>query len=318
MSDPVIVAQALSVVYGRKAVLDKIELQVEAGEVYAVLGRNGVGKSSLVRCLLGLQAPTRGTAALFGKPSWQHRAELMARLGVVPEEPDAPPDWTPQALAQLCSQLYPRWESQPFAARLQRFEVPQNVPMEQLSRGQKTLVMLALALAPAPALLILDDPTLGLDAVARRMVLEELVDELAERGTTVLITTHDLAGVEGLASRVAFLDRGRLCIDEPLETLKGRFRRLTYHRAAAGGDAKRPNGLSQPLSGEAIEQLITSFLPLKITDRGRWVEAVVSNFEPGAVTRLGSALQADQPLSLEEIFIAVTGDGLALQPEVVR
>ena len=115
-------------------------------------------------------------------------------------------------------------------ARLERTRVPVDVPFGQLSKGQKGAVMLALALGHAPELLVLDDPTLGLDVVARRMLYDELIGELADRGTTVLLTTHDLAGVEVLADRVGILNGAKLVVDESLDALKGRFRRIRCGR----------------------------------------------------------------------------------------
>jgi ABC-2 type transport system ATP-binding protein len=104
--------------------------------------------------------------------------------------------------------------------RLERLQVPLRTPFRQLSKGQKGAVMLALALGHDPELLVLDDPTLGLDVVARRLVFGELIGELADRGTTVLVTTHDLAGVEGIADRVGILRGGRLVLAGALEALK--------------------------------------------------------------------------------------------------
>src|SRR6185436_5289208 len=107
--------------------------------------------------------------------------------------------------------------------RLDRFAVPSEVPFRSLSKGQKGAVMLALALAHAPELLVLDDPTLGLDVVARDAVFNEVIGELADRGTTILITTHDLAAIEGIADRVGMLREGRLVLDESLEAVKERY-----------------------------------------------------------------------------------------------
>ncbi|MEO1086989.1 MAG: ABC transporter ATP-binding protein, partial [Acidobacteriota bacterium] len=244
----------LHVRYGKSVVLDGVDLRLRAGEAVALVGRNGVGKSSLVRCLLGQQKPWRGAVELFGADVWRRRASLMQRCGVVPEEGDAPPAMSARQLARFSASLYPRWDMGGFVGRLERFAVPLTTPFGQLSRGQKTQVMFALALAPSPDFLILDDPTLGLDAVARRSVFEELVDELAERGTTLFFTSHDLPGIESVATRVAVLSGGSLLVDEDLESLKGRhlgvhqqpavapFERLQVfvHEQRAAGEHRHP------------------------------------------------------------------------------
>src|ERR1019366_6587505 len=165
--------------------LEEISFSIPRGSVYALLGRNGAGKSSLVRCLLGQQKPTAGSCALFGGDSWKTRGRAMAKVGVVPEDPDAPPSMTARQLSAFCAKVYPSWDGPSVEARLARFGVPTGTTYGSLSKGQRALVALALALPSSPELLVLDAPTLGLDAVARRAFFEELVGELADRGTTV-------------------------------------------------------------------------------------------------------------------------------------
>jgi len=224
-SPPPIEIASLHVRYGRKAVLSGVSLTVPRGSVTALLGRNGTGKSSLIRCLLGEQKATAGTVSLFGRDVWRERKSLLHRVGVVPEQPDAPPELSARRLATFCSSLYPRWDDVAFAARLDRFGVSAEQPFGKLSKGQKGAVMLALALGHSPELLILDDPTLGLDVVARHEVFREVIGDLADRDTTVLLTSHDLLGVEGVADRVAILKDGILVVNEALEPLKERFAR---------------------------------------------------------------------------------------------
>jgi ABC-2 type transport system ATP-binding protein len=144
----------------------------------------------------------------------------MARVGVVPEEPDAPPEMTARQLSALCARLQVRWDAPSVADRLRRFEVPVDRPFGSLSKGQKGAVMLALALGHSPELLLLDDPTLGLDVVARDAVFQEVIGDLADRGTTVFVSTHDLRAIEGIADHVAILHGGRLALAGALETLK--------------------------------------------------------------------------------------------------
>ena len=213
----------LSIRYGRTRVIEDVSFSVPAGCVYALLGRNGAGKSSLVRCLGGQQRASSGRAVLFGRDVWSDRVASMARVGVVPEEPDAPPELCSERLLALTGRLYPRWDEAATRERLRRFAIPMETRFARLSKGQKGAVQLALALGHAPELLILDDPTLGLDVVARDQVFGEVIGELADRGTTILITTHDLAAIEGIADRVGMLREGRLVLDESLEAVKERY-----------------------------------------------------------------------------------------------
>jgi ABC-2 type transport system ATP-binding protein len=287
MSEAVLALDQLTVRYGARTALDGVSLALRRGSVLALLGRNGAGKSSLVRCALGLQKPEAGRASLFGEDVWRHRARLLERVGVVPEEPDAPPDMTARELLAFCAALYPTWDGASAETRLRRFEVPLTTPFGKLSKGQKGAVMLALALGAWPELLVLDDPTLGLDVVARRALYDELIGDLADRGTSVLVTTHDLSGVEAIADHVAVLHGARLVVDEPMEDLKARFRRL---RGAGPFDW-------------------APFTPATVVERDWGREAIVSNFSEERLAQFALAAQGAEvevgALSLEEIFLAV-------------
>lgn len=291
--------EGLTVRYGRVTACAGVSLSVARGAVYALLGRNGAGKSSLVRCLLGQQKPSSGRAMLFGEDVWKARARLMARVGVVPEEPDAPPAMTARQIAGFCRRLYPSWDQAGVDRRLERFGVPPGVPFGRLSKGEKGEVMLAAALGHAPELLILDDPTLGLNAVSRKALYEELIGELADRGTTVFLTTQDLSGVEGIATRVGILKDGRLALDEEIETLKARFRRIRYGN---DGSAERA----------AYGTELDAFEAVRVKVRGWGIDAVVSNFAESRFEQfrmIDGVVDAEvSPMSLEEIFLAVVGE----------
>jgi ABC-type multidrug transport system ATPase subunit len=292
MSDaPVVAVDSVSVRYGRKVALSSVSLAVPSGSVYALLGRNGAGKSSLVRCLVGQQKPSAGRVALFGEDVWDSRAALMERVGIVSEEADAPPDMPVGRVADFCSRMYARWNGATVSARLERFSIDRAAKFGTLSKGQKKQVMLALALAMSPELLVLDDPTLGLDVVARKSLFDEVIGDMAERGTTTLVTTHDLGGIEALADRVAILKDGRLALDESIETLKSRFRRIRF--------ASAPVALSNG-----------SLMAASVTQWGNGTEAVVSNYDDVAFERFRSTTNVAEvsPMSLEEIFIAVAGE----------
>jgi ABC-2 type transport system ATP-binding protein len=217
---PALEADGLTIRYGRTTVVEGLSLAVPRGSVYALLGRNGAGKSTLLRVLLGQRPAASGRVLLLGEDPWRRRTRLMAKVGVVPEEPDAPPEMTPAQLSAFCGRLHARWDGGAVAERLRRFEVPLDRPFGSLSKGQRGAVSLALALGHTPELLLLDDPTLGLDVVARDAVFQEVIGDLADRGTTVFVTTHDLRAIEGIADHVAILHRGRLVLAGALEALK--------------------------------------------------------------------------------------------------
>lgn len=291
MTENAIVAQQVTVRYGRKPAVHDVSLAVANGSVYALLGRNGAGKSSLVRAILGLLRPAEGHVSILGRDVWKERASLMDRLGVVPEDPDAPPEMRVRDLAWFGSRLYSRWNQQAFDERIDRFAIASAVRHGDLSKGQKKQVSLAMALATSPELLILDDPTLGLDVVARKSFFEEVIADLSDRGLTVLITTHDLSAVETIADRVGILEGGQLVLDEELETLKSRFRRIRF--------AGPPVALEEAKLAAAM-----------VRPWGSGTEAVATNYDEPALERLRRQTRtADAaPLTLEEIFVATVGE----------
>lgn len=276
----VIDVRDVTIRYGRNVAADHVSFQVEQGSVYALLGRNGAGKSSLVRCIVGEQKPGSGVIALFGEDVWRDRVKLMERTGVVAEDADAPPEMRVDDIERFCSRVYAKWDSAAVAARLQRFGIDPRARFGALSKGQRKQVSLTMALASSPELVILDDPTLGLDVVARRSLFEEVVGELADRGITILITTHDLAGVEAIANRVGVLTSGKLVLDESIDDLKSRFRRV------------RMTGPS-PIEAKRVRAW------------GGGTEAVVDNYTDDF---RASNVAEIAPMSLEEIFIAVAGE----------
>ena len=284
---PVIHAADVTVRYGKRTAVDCVSLSVEPGAVYALLGRNGSGKSSLVRALLGQLRPATGHVSILGEDVWRNRKALMERVGVVPEDPDAPPEMRVGDLAWFSSRLYARWSQATFDERVSRFGIPSNACAGELSKGQKKQVSLALALATSPELLVLDDPTLGLDVVARKSLFEEVIADMADRGITVFITTHDLGAIESIADRVGVLKSGKLVLDEELETLRERFRRVRFAGAA-----------------EALPMTIASSRPW-----GNGTEAVVTNFDEELFEDFRTRVSAEAaPLALEEIFVAVAGE----------
>ena len=278
----------VAVHYGRTSVLDGVTFSVPKGTVFAILGRNGAGKSSLLRCLLGLQKPFRGQVRLLDQNPWSAQRALMRRTGVVPEEPDAPTHLTSPELARLCASFYDAWDGAAVDGQLKRMKIPPAVPFGSLSRGQKTATMLALALGHQPELLSLDDPTLGLDAVAKRMVVDELITTLAARGITVVIATHDLNTIERFAEHVVILGQHRLLLSETTESLKSRFRRI---RGPKGAD-------------------FSAFQTVRVLDYPWGREAIVTDFSDERFESWRAQQEGVEALSLslEEIFLATAGE----------
>ena len=297
-ADPLVVDH-LTVRYGKTTAVDDVSFSVAKSQVYALLGRNGAGKSSTIQCLVGQRRAAAGDCRLLGQDSWKKRRQIMARVCVVPETPDLPPGASAIELGRFLGRIRPVWHADDYQARLKRVGVPQKIPSQQLSKGQRRQLALAAALAAEPEVLILDDPTLGLDAVVRRTLLEELVGDLADRGTTILVTTHDLLGIEGIADRVGIMQNGKLVYDETMEGLKARFRRLRCVRH----------------EGTPVDAVRAALEPLDVAASrfvGAAVDAVIGSADHAAISGFKDAAGVSEieleSLSLEEIFVALCGD----------
>jgi ABC-2 type transport system ATP-binding protein len=285
MSEIPIQVSDLAIRYGRKTVVRDVTFQVPPGSVYGLLGRNGEGKTSIVHALLGQEPASSGSARLFGADSWRDRRRNMTRVAFVPEVPQVAPGVRVVDLLRFLRRVRPRWDEAAARRLLSDLGIADASPFGRLSRGQKTQLALITALACRPELLICDDPTLDLDAVARRELLDRLIVELAENGTTVFVTTHDLDVFAGVLDRVGILAGGRLLIDEELESLRGRYCRLESESPSAIGAAQVTE--MKPLIGE------------ESSSRGALVvTAFQESLRPPGVRAV--------PLSLEEIFVLVT------------
>ena len=290
MGEPLVAVRELSMGFGRKSVLNGVSLSVAESSVYVLLGRNGEGKTTLIRCLLGQLPAQSGGASILGRDAWRHRRTNLQRLAVVPESPRYAPGVRVRDLLRFLARVQPRWDHHSAQQRLAAIGIGSHAVCDTLSRGQKTQLALLTALASRPRLLVCDDPTLGLDPLAQRALLDELIVELAEHQTTVFVTTHDLATLGGLADRIGILHQGHLIVDEPADALRGRFRRLEFDSAESALAARRR---------------IASMEPLPTRPASRQHETVVSRYD-GSPALEGTRVAS---LSLEEIFVTLVGTG---------
>ncbi|RMG32093.1 MAG: ABC transporter ATP-binding protein [Planctomycetota bacterium] len=201
-------------------------LQAEEGTVVGLLGENGAGKTTAIRILLGLLRPDAGRSEVLGLDSQRHSRTIRQRVGYVSERPALYEWMTVEQLGWFASGFYDVPYLPRFRELIRQFDVPLGKRIRELSRGQRARVVLALALAHEPPLLVLDEPTAGLDAMARRDFLESVV-EVAAAGRTVLLSSHLIDDVERVADVVAILRSGRLVLVERVEELKRSVREVT-------------------------------------------------------------------------------------------
>jgi ABC-2 type transport system ATP-binding protein len=216
-----VVTHGLSKRYGRETALEHVDLRVPEGAVYVLVGVNGAGKSTLFKVLMNLERPDAGTAAVFGLDTGRNGAEVRAQVGYVPERQDAPyRSMTCARLLQHAAAYYPAWDHG-YADRLMAaLGVRPERRVGALSKGETRRLQLVLALAYRPSLLLLDEPTDGLDPVVRRRALALLAEHLADAPATVLVSTHHIHELESLADHIGVLRDGVLVAQMPRDELQ--------------------------------------------------------------------------------------------------
>ena len=208
--DYVIETRALSKRYGRKLALDNLDLRIPRGRIHAIVGANGAGKSTLFRILMGFLPPTSGEARILGKDSQALTPQDRGRIGFVNEEHTLPNWMRVSQVMAMQKHQYANWNQHAFDGVIGHYHVLPEQKVGQLSRGERAGFNLALALAQGPELLVLDEPTLGLDVVAKRAFLESLMYSNAADDCTVIYCSHQMEEIERVADNLIILERGQL------------------------------------------------------------------------------------------------------------
>ncbi|QGZ38380.1 ABC-2 type transport system ATP-binding protein [Pseudoduganella flava] len=232
MNPPILTLRGVRKSFGNHAALTGVDWQIGQGKVIGLLGRNGAGKSTLMECMLGLREIDDGAIALFGEPVDALSEAARARIGYVPQKSDLFEWLTPDQLLAYFRTLYPHWNEAKVEHLLGRWGfdgAARSRKIGNLSGGQQQRLSIIRALAHEPDLLVLDEPVAGLDPMGRRDFLRELVNDVVERGTTVVFSTHILSDLERVAMDVAFLREGRIAVEAPLDELLDGTRRVTGH-----------------------------------------------------------------------------------------
>lgn len=289
--EPILEIQGLRKSYGSVPVLHGLDLQVRRGEVFGFLGRNGAGKSTTIRILMGISRADQGEIRLFGETADHRSLALRQRIGYVAQEQNFYGWMTPLGLGRFVRGFYPRWQDEVYRDLLTRLDLPIHRKVRTFSGGMKVKLALAIALAPNPELLILDEPTAGLDPVARREFLEMVRQQAQSSGRTTFFSTHLIDEVEFAANRLGVVDSGK-----------------TRFQGTVAELSERIHCLSRPQNAEL--DAIPLQLPasgLRILHERRldgWRQLVVESDDPSVV-----ALFAHQgqwrvgELPLEELFI---------------
>jgi len=222
----IIEVSGLSRRFGTLEALRDISLTVRSGQVFGLVGENGAGKTTLIRHLLGAYTAKTGTVRVFGFDPVASPVSVLARIGYLSEDRDLPLWMKLREYMAYTASFYPQWD-QTYAEELRtRFGLPLDTKLKALSRGEKAKAGLLAALAHRPDLLLLDEPSSGLDAVARKDILGEVIRSVAEAGRTVIFSSHLLDEVERVSDHVAMIHKGIVTLDQSMDDLKESHHRL--------------------------------------------------------------------------------------------
>ena len=275
----------LKVAFGAQRVLDDLDWSLPTGQVVGLLGRNGAGKTTLIEALLGLREPDAGTALLFGEPPSHLSDAARARIGYVPQRSDLFEWLTADQLLTYFRSFYPRWNTAKVDGLMSRWDIARDKPISKLSGGQQQRLSIVRALAHEPELLVLDEPVSSLDPAGRRDFLSELVEQVVDRRTTVVFSTHILSDLERVALDVAFLTGGRIALHAPLDELLESSVRL----GGVPADIQR-------FVAEHQLQAVSQAAGVPVIARGR---------DAGSMPRATSTVSVDR-VTLEDLFLALT------------
>jgi len=267
--------------------VDGLNLNVPEGSIYGLLGRNSAGKTTTIRMAMGLARPTSGEIKVFGlNPAVDpERVTVLRQVGYVPEDKMLAA-LTPRKLLELNRSFYPDTWSDDLARKvIKRLELPLDTPFLKLSLGNKTKSALACAIAQRSRLLILDEPTTGLDPIALDELLRLLVEDCTAEGRTIFLSTHQLAEIEQIADHIGIMDCGRILLEGPLDDIRSSFRRLTVTGAAL--PTRHPSILSIKPQPHATQYILQ-----------RSPDAFAQD-----LTTNGATIVESTPLSLNEIFL---------------
>ncbi len=295
--------------YDGVAALRGLDLRVEAGQVYGFLGRNGAGKSTTLRILMGITRPTSGKVILFGESVATDQPAVRRRIGYVAQDQNFYGWMTPQTLGEFLEGFYPGWDDAEYARLLGLLEVPPARTIGTFSGGTQAKLALAAALAHRPELLVLDEPTAGMDAVTRREFLSLVREQARRSGRATLFSSHLIDEVELGADTVGIVDHGAMIWQGALVDLRVRTRQLTIEGPT---DAVSAHPLP-PLRAD-VQVLEDRLSP---ATSGSQRSVIVSAGDPVALTELEAQLAmvstgwTIQRAPLEDVFVALVSKRLS-------
>ncbi|MFE8697362.1 ABC transporter ATP-binding protein [Cytobacillus sp. FJAT-53684] len=270
--------------------IENISLTVNKGSIYGLLGSNGAGKTTLLKILSGLYIPDEGLIAIDGQSVFEN-PDVKNKIFFIPDTPYFLPHYTLKQMAQFYQSNYPRWNEQRYQELVDMFQIDVHKKIHRYSKGIQRQVAFILALSTVPEVLLLDEPLDGLDPVMRKKVKGLLIDDVAEREMTVLISSHNLREVEDLCDFVGIMHKGQMMIEKELDDLKSDTHKV---QIAFKGGAPVPPAILKSVKVLHKEKR-GSILLLIVKGKEEEITASIEKYQPVIFDIL--------PLTLEEIFI---------------
>ena len=278
--------QQVTKTFGTYKALDALTMRVPRGTVYGLVGPNGAGKSTAIRHLTGVYRPDSGTVTMDGAPVYENPAAKV-RIGSIPDEIFYFPSATLEDMRRYYRGIYPQFDNGLFEKLYEVFQLPKKTPIRRFSKGMQKQAAFHLTVCTRPEVLILDEPVDGLDPVIRRQVWSLLLSEVAQRETTVLISSHNLRELEDICDHVGIMDHGKMLLERSLADMQGNTVKLQLV-----GDAPENLEILHESQSGRLRTLVV---------RGT-AEEITAKVQP-----LNPAYFDVLPLSLEEIFIYELG-----------
>jgi ABC-2 type transport system ATP-binding protein len=225
MEQTVVAVNDLSRSFGPRAALDRVSFHADAGQVYGLVGANGAGKTTLLKHLLGLLRAATGSVRVFGLDPVRDPVGVLRRVGYLSEERELPEWMRVDELMAYTQAYHPTWDSSYARELLETFGLDPSKRVKELSKGMRAQAGLIAAVAHRPELLILDEPSSGLDAMVRRDILDAIVRTVADDGRTVIFSSHLLDEVERMSDHVTLIQNGRVTVSGELDKVRRRYRR---------------------------------------------------------------------------------------------
>jgi ABC-2 type transport system ATP-binding protein len=275
--------------FGAKLALDDVSFRVPAGSVVGLVGENGAGKTTLIKHILGLLKPQTGEVRVFGLDPIAEPVRVLSQVGYLSEDPDLPGWMRIHELIRYVAAFYPTWDAKYAETLRVQFALDPMARVKTLSKGQRARAGLLVALAYRPQLLVLDEPSSGLDPIVRRDILGAIVRTIADEGRTVLFSSHLLSEVEQISDRVAMIRSGKVLLDDSLDRIKQSHARLTLRFDQS---VTAPPALAGALSWDGAGQEWTAVC-----------EGTAERLELEA-EQAGARIVEQSSVSLEQIFLA--------------